>query len=147
MFSVCKEHPIKSIKTTLRGEADIKPYLWSLVTWQDKAIKVTYRSSSYIRWMREVYIVEQEQDWVQSVVLFRLALLPSSEVEKNKQRRSFSLNTTAERKLNRSFRGGSRTFFSHTRTRSPVPSPRMFDPWSTVFLFGWVAQRKAQQAW
>lgn len=76
MFSVYEEHIIKSIKTTPRWEADINP--------TDEVTEATYCSSSHIRWMREVHIVEQEQDGVQSVVFFGLAFLPSTKVTKKK---------------------------------------------------------------
>lgn len=41
-------------------------------------MQTTYCSSSDIGWMREMHIVEQEQDRVQGVVLFGLALFTST---------------------------------------------------------------------
>lgn len=53
----------------------------------------TYCSPSHIGWMWEMHIVEQEQDRVQSIILFRLALFTSTEdhnSSKINSRRSYS---------------------------------------------------------
>lgn len=69
--------------------------------------------------MREMYIVEQEQDGVQSVVFFRLALLPSTDVGKKKNIKKANIN--AERELDRYLQQ------NHTSTQPPVLSSRLCD--------------------
>lgn len=48
-------------------------------------LQSTYCSSSHIGWMRQVHIVEQEQDRVQGIVLFGLPLFTSTK-DQNKHK-------------------------------------------------------------
>lgn len=52
----------------------------------------TYSGSPHVGRMREVHVVEQEKDGVQSVVLLRLTFFPCPVIEKNIKLRGFHQN-------------------------------------------------------
>lgn len=59
---------------------------------------VTYSSSSHIGWMCKMHIVEQEQDRVQSIILFGLALFTSPEGRNTSKNINNKTSTSFHRK-------------------------------------------------